>query len=55
MIAPFQTIFLPCNSTAHFDGEFSYRCDICFAVVVKTTVQVVNAGPVYRGDFNQKE
>jgi len=28
-----NTIFLPCGSTAHFDGDFSYRCDSCFAVV----------------------
>lgn len=28
-----QTIFLPCGSSAHFDGDFSYRCNNCFAVV----------------------
>lgn len=26
-------IFLPCGSRAHFDGDFSYRCADCFAVV----------------------
>ena len=30
---PLPTIFLPCGSTAHFDGDFSYRCEDCFAVV----------------------
>lgn len=28
-----QTIHLPCGSRAHYDGDFSYRCDNCFAVV----------------------
>jgi hypothetical protein len=28
-----HTIYLPCNSRAHFDGDFSYRCENCFAVV----------------------
>ncbi len=28
-----QTIFLPCGGVAHFDGDFSYRCEDCFAVV----------------------
>ena len=28
-----QTIFLPCGSRAHFDGDFSYRCEDCFSVV----------------------
>lgn len=26
-------IFLPCGSRARFDGDFSYRCENCFAVV----------------------
>jgi hypothetical protein len=28
-----STIFLPCGSRAHFDGDFSYLCEDCFAVV----------------------
>jgi len=26
-------IFLPCGGVARFDGDFSYRCEHCFAVV----------------------
>lgn len=28
-----QTIFLPCGGVAHFDGDFSYCCEDCFAVL----------------------
>lgn len=27
------TIYLPCGSRAHFDSDFIYRCEDCFAVV----------------------
>jgi hypothetical protein len=28
-----STLYLPCNSVAHYDGDFSYRCENCFAVI----------------------
>jgi len=41
------------NSNLRTDADRYY--ELGPEVVVKTTVQVINAGPVYRGDFNQKE
>lgn len=28
-----KTESLPCGSIAHWDGDFSYRCENCFAVI----------------------
>lgn len=33
MIIPGSHLLLPCGSRAHYDGDFSYRCEDCFAVV----------------------
>lgn len=41
------------NSNLRTDADKYY--ELGPEVVVKTTVQVINAGTVYRADFNQRE